>query len=231
MATLEERGADPTRLQAIREFLEADTGSDFVMANFIELRDEPSARAELDRYMDGILAPLAWRACHPVLAGPVVGRPLDLWGLENAERWSLVALVRYRSRRDMIEIATDPAFQEAHPHKVAALERTIAIPSEPYLQLGSPRWLAALARRYPARSSSSRSGGAPAERRECEGGWVAEREGFEPPVPLRVHLISSQAHSTRLWHLSVGAGNLAERVLGLAPREERGAQTGWHETI
>ena len=31
---------------------------------------------------------------------------------------------------------------------------------------------------------------------------VAEREGFEPPVPLRVLLISSQAHSTRLCHLS-----------------------------
>ena len=149
MATLEERGADPTRLQAIREFLEADTGSDFVMANFIQLRDEPSARAELDRYMDGILSPLVWRACHPVLAGPVVGRPLDLWGLENADHWSLVALVRYRSRRDMIEIATDPRFQEAHPHKVAALERTIAIPTEPFLQLGSPRWLAALALALP----------------------------------------------------------------------------------
>src|SRR5262245_43023276 len=31
---------------------------------------------------------------------------------------------------------------------------------------------------------------------------LAEREGFEPPVGLLLHLISSQAHSTRLWHLS-----------------------------
>jgi hypothetical protein len=31
---------------------------------------------------------------------------------------------------------------------------------------------------------------------------VAEREGFEPPVPLRVRLISSQVHSTGLCHLS-----------------------------
>ena len=31
---------------------------------------------------------------------------------------------------------------------------------------------------------------------------LAEREGFEPPVPLRVHLISNQAQSTRLCHLS-----------------------------
>src|SRR5947207_847951 len=32
---------------------------------------------------------------------------------------------------------------------------------------------------------------------------LAEREGFEPPVPLRVHLISNQAHSTGLCHLSI----------------------------
>jgi hypothetical protein len=32
---------------------------------------------------------------------------------------------------------------------------------------------------------------------------VAEREGFEPPVPLQAHLISSQAHSTALASLRV----------------------------
>ena len=33
---------------------------------------------------------------------------------------------------------------------------------------------------------------------------VAEREGFEPPIPLRVCMISSHVHSTRLCHLSSG---------------------------
>ncbi len=32
---------------------------------------------------------------------------------------------------------------------------------------------------------------------------LAEREGFEPPLPFRVNLISSQAPSTGLGHLSV----------------------------
>ena len=32
---------------------------------------------------------------------------------------------------------------------------------------------------------------------------MAEREGFEPPVPVKVRLISSQVHSTGLCHLSV----------------------------
>ena len=38
---------------------------------------------------------------------------------------------------------------------------------------------------------------------------MAEREGFEPPVPLRVRLISSQVHSTGLCHLSVADGLMA----------------------
>jgi hypothetical protein len=32
---------------------------------------------------------------------------------------------------------------------------------------------------------------------------MAEREGFEPPIPVKVCLISSQVHSTGLCHLSV----------------------------
>ena len=34
---------------------------------------------------------------------------------------------------------------------------------------------------------------------------MAERVGFEPTVPLQVHLISNQARSTELRHLSAGA--------------------------
>ena len=32
---------------------------------------------------------------------------------------------------------------------------------------------------------------------------LAEREGFEPPIPVKVCLISSQVQSTGLCHLSV----------------------------
>lgn len=154
VAILEERGGEPARIEAVREFLAGDTGGDFVMANFIRLRDAPLAVGDvapgetsqqaLDRYMAHMFPALLRRACHPVLAGPVVGRALEAWGVESAEAWSLVGVVRYRSRRDMIEIATDPAFRDAHRYKIAAMERTIAVPVEPSLQIASPRWLAAL---------------------------------------------------------------------------------------
>ena len=117
VAILEERGTPPARIENLREFLASDTGSDFVMANFIHLQDQPGAQAELDRYMAHMYPAMFARAGHPVLAGPVVAGAVDLWGIENAERWSMVGLVRYRSRRDMIEIATDPAFRDAHQFK------------------------------------------------------------------------------------------------------------------
>jgi hypothetical protein len=141
VAILEERGMDPARVENLREFLASDTGNDFVMANFIDLQDKPGAQEELDRYMAHMYPAMFARASHPVLAGPVVGGALDVWGIDNAEHWTMVGLVRYRSRRDLIEIATDPAFRDAYEFKNSSMEKTIAIPSEPFLQLGSPRWL------------------------------------------------------------------------------------------
>jgi hypothetical protein len=143
VAIFEGRGVEPARVEKMREFLASDTGSDFVMANFIELQDDPKAQQDMDRYMAHMYPAMFRRASHPVFAGPVVARALDLWGIENGERWSMVGLVRYRSRRDVMEISTHPAFADAHPFKTAAMAKTIAIPVEPFLQLGSPRWLVA----------------------------------------------------------------------------------------
>ena len=78
------------------------------------------------------------------LAIHYVRRAVEAWGIQAAEPWSLAGLVRYRSRRDMIEIATDPAFGDAHLYKQAAMDQTIAVPVEPFFSLASPRWLVAL---------------------------------------------------------------------------------------
>jgi hypothetical protein len=43
---------------------------------------------------------------------------------------------------------------------------------------------------------------------------MAESEGFEPPVPFRVRLISSQVHSTGLCQLSVYYQPLTAYLLG-----------------
>jgi hypothetical protein len=43
--------------------------------------------------------------------------------------------VRYRSRRDMMELATNPRFLDAHPFKAAAMPATFSFPTAPRLAL------------------------------------------------------------------------------------------------
>jgi hypothetical protein len=44
---------------------------------------------------------------------------------------------------------------------------------------------------------------------------MAEREGFEPPIPVKVCLISSQVHSTGLCHLSTCKPLIANGFCGV----------------
>jgi hypothetical protein len=149
-----EGAADPGRLERLRRFMAEDSGRQFVMVNVIDLADQPPAlpatgagapaSALLGYYMAHMYPALLGRACHPVFVGRAVGGALDLAGLSGAEAWTQAALVRYRSRRDMLEIATNPAFARRHAYKLAALEKTIAFPVEGVLYLSDARFLLAL---------------------------------------------------------------------------------------
>ena len=124
------------------------------MLNVIELREPPlvvdgvapgsSASEVLGEYMEYMTPALLRRASHPVLFGSAAAEALDLWGVEGAHRWSQGAAMRYRSRRDMMEIATHPDFQGRHEYKLAAMSKTIAFPLDPWFQLGDPRLLSGL---------------------------------------------------------------------------------------
>jgi hypothetical protein len=152
---MRERGQSPEQIALVRDFLASDTGDDFVMVNLIELREPPtripgvapdaSAEQVLGRYMEHMWPELLRRACHPVLMGRAAAPALDLWGIEGGERWSQAGVMRYRSRRDLMEIATHPAFAGPHEFKIAAMTKTIAFPADPWLQLGDPRLLLGLA--------------------------------------------------------------------------------------
>ena len=154
LTQMQARGAEPEAVDRLRRFLEADTGDDFVMMNVIELRETPAAVAGvlpgessaevLGRYMDFMWPALLRRACHPVILGQAAADALDVWGIDGAGRWSQAAFMRYRSRRDLLEIAGDPAFQGPHEFKIAAMTRTIAFPADPWYHLGDPRLLLAL---------------------------------------------------------------------------------------
>lgn len=103
--------------------------------------DSESPAALMDRYMAHMLPAMLRRASHPALAGPTVFQAMDLAGIEGAEDWGSVGVVRYRSRRDIMQIALDPVFAGKHEFKIAALEKTIAVPMAPALHLSDLRLL------------------------------------------------------------------------------------------
>jgi hypothetical protein len=53
-------------------------------------------------------------------------------------------LIRYRSRRDLMEQAIHASGLDIHRFKVAAMEKTLAYPLDPWWHLGDPRLLLGL---------------------------------------------------------------------------------------
>lgn len=137
-------------------FMESDTGDDFAMWNAVDFFDtpEPGPGVNLDdtsqdvanRYTEPFFAMALRRASHPVMGGEAAAPALDVWGIEGGETWDSGLLVRYRSRRDVMEImeAMTTSGSDIHSFKVAALEKTIAFPLDPWIQAGDPRLLLAL---------------------------------------------------------------------------------------
>lgn len=141
-------------LARIRAFMEEDTGDDFVMINVIHLYNTPlqidgvapgdTTDDVLAKYMEYMLPAMLSRASHPVFQGPAVSPAMDIMNAKGMEIWSAGAGVRYRSRRDLLEIGTNPAFVGRHEFKVAAMVKTIAFPVDPFNYLGDPRLVLAL---------------------------------------------------------------------------------------
>jgi hypothetical protein len=147
--------APPEYTANLRKFMEQDTGDDFVMINIVDMYDRPlqvdgvdpdeSADEVLAKYMEYMFPAMLSRASHPVFMGvSVAPRAMDIMNAEGMEVWDSAAGVRYRSRRDLLEIGTNPAFQGRHEFKVAAMAKTIAFPVDPFNYLGDPRLVLAL---------------------------------------------------------------------------------------
>ena len=130
------------RMDFLRRFMEEDSGRQFIMVNNIEMDPDPgdvpgansgeSADELLSRYMEHMWPNLFKRASHPIFGGNAIWQSMDLVGIEGAETWDQMALMRYKSRRAFMEIITHPNMMDRHDFKVAAMQKTIAYPVEPF---------------------------------------------------------------------------------------------------
>ena len=147
--------ATPERLAVVRRFLENDDGKEFFMANLVRLPKEPVADPNtgelrpapevLREYTGPFMRKLFGRAGHPAFFARAAGGYVEHWGVEADPGWSFVGMVRYRSRRDMAELAAHPSFGPIHAYKLVAMTHTLAFPATPGMAFFGPRvWLALL---------------------------------------------------------------------------------------
>ncbi len=148
---------DEVDLAVMRKFLEEDDGKEFIMMNLLQYNPSPmkhpdtgqDAQADsiLQEYFRPFMGRVIRRAGHPVIAGRAVGGYLDAWNTPPDPGWHGAGLIRYRSRRDIIELSLASAkFQDLHKYKLAALKQTIAFPTQTQMGLyASPRVTVAMA--------------------------------------------------------------------------------------
>ena len=154
MATVAASGMDitPEQLATLRAFLEADDGREFLMLNLVRINQGPvlapgatetsDARTVLDGYTRHFMPALFRRAGHPAFFGRAAGGYLEQWNVAPDPGWSFGAAIRYRSRRDMIELVVDPRFANAHEFKAAGIATTFAFPTSPaFVMVGPKIWV------------------------------------------------------------------------------------------
>lgn len=135
------RVGNTTDLAALRSFLEADDGREFVMSNLVRLHPGAVAhphsgapttgQALLQAYARHFVRLLLRHGGHPVLAMRKVGGYVDAWNVAPDPGWHVVGAMRYRSRRDLMKIAVHPALGPVHRLKSAGTAMTFSFPAQP----------------------------------------------------------------------------------------------------
>ena len=129
----------------VRKFLEEDDGREFVMVNLVKIASgevpdpetgKPMSGAKLaQRYTTPFMRALFMRGGHPALAARKVGGYVDAWNTAPDPGWTMVGVMRYRSRRDMMELVVDPRFAAIHAFKIAAMPETFSFPTRPVIRV------------------------------------------------------------------------------------------------
>jgi hypothetical protein len=125
---------------AIRAFFSNDDGKPFYNLNLMLYADRAVYADGLARpgivtgadaneaYGRLVLPHLLRRGSYPLFTSSKIGAFLNE-GAQGADFFQEVAIVRYRSRRDMLDMILDPEFKAGSPHKFAALAKNVAVPT------------------------------------------------------------------------------------------------------
>lgn len=146
LAKIESLDLDKESAQ-IKELLQNYEGGPIMMVNAIELHESPleingkktgeSSEEVLRHYSNHVMRFLIKRGSYPLYAGDAIGPAAAMWGIENGEDWTMGAVVRYSNLRVLLDMALAPEFQAYHSHKIAAVKKTIAFPTQKKFMAGT----------------------------------------------------------------------------------------------
>jgi hypothetical protein len=132
-------GLDQALPAGMHDFLANDDGRSFFMVNIMQFRETAlypdgafpeitSAKDAAQRYANGVIPLLLLRGSYPIFSGTRHVTMLDTMS-PDAEAFEDFAVVRYRSRRDFLDMVLSEGFNDVVVHKWASLEGTIVVPS------------------------------------------------------------------------------------------------------
>ena len=121
-------------------FLRSDDGRSFVMINLLEFSEAATYEAgtfpEIKtgdqasfEYGRRVVPLLLARGSYPITIAERYNTIINSLG-QKAGNWDSLAIVRYRSRRDLIDMIQSDAFVAAEVHKWAALDNTLVAPAD-----------------------------------------------------------------------------------------------------
>lgn len=110
-------------LVSLKRFLKSDDGLPFYTVNLYKFYEQAhyssqapydgTGRDAFDRFSSVMVRLLAARASHPIFGSD--------WVFDDGTDWDRLVIVRYRSRRDIVDIFASDDFEAAAMHKWAGL--------------------------------------------------------------------------------------------------------------
>jgi len=120
---------DSEMVKEFRELCKSDDGDEFYMVNLIRYKKEVvngvDPMEENEKYSKAIVPLLLKHGSHPVFMSSYKGRFIHPEGNDD---WDDIAIIRYRSRKDMLKMAADAAKLNLGDTKFAAIEKTQVFP-------------------------------------------------------------------------------------------------------
>ncbi|MEL7115979.1 MAG: hypothetical protein AAGP08_10370 [Pseudomonadota bacterium] len=123
------RQSEDAEAQAFLGFFLEDDGRAFFMVNLNALPEQtPEVKTAARQYGLFMMTRLLPRASYPVMSTDVITSLTNSLAA-NLAPFERVVVVRYRSRRDFLEIVTSPAFRQELSNKTASLDGWSSAPS------------------------------------------------------------------------------------------------------